>query len=142
MRTELGKHIKRARAPRARGRSQRRAATVRVPAVERIDAPQPAWVPTGPDTALRYYTQRVSGGDIRRGIIRIPRPVKTLFPGERASVEIDLRGERKSCRWDPRYGPDQARSGVLGIGTTLTRRLVTEGERLAIQVQDGVFFLE
>jgi hypothetical protein len=133
--------IKGARAPRVRCRSQRRRATVRVPAGEGVYAPQPASVPRAPDTALRYYTQRISAGDIRQGIIRIPRPAKTLFPGERAYVEIALRGERKSYRWDPRYGPDQERSGVLGVGTTLTRRLVTEGERLAIRVQDGVFFL-
>ena len=67
--------------------------------------------------------------------------MKVLFPPTRAQVEIELRGERKSCRWDPRYGPDQERSGVLGLGTALTRRLITEGERLSIHVENGVFVL-
>jgi hypothetical protein len=86
-------------------------------------------------------TQTITAGDIQRGVIRIPSPAKTLFPKEKASIAVDLRGERKSCRWDPRYGPDQERSGVIGVGSVLTRRLLTAGERLAIQVEDDVVFL-
>jgi hypothetical protein len=133
--------IKGARAPRLRGGSLRGSAAVRVPTVERSDAAPAMSARAARGTASGYYTQRVSAGDIRQGIIRIPRPVKMLFPGERARVEIDLRGERKSCRWDPRHGPDQERSGVLGVGTPLTRGLVTEGERLSIRVANGVFYL-
>ena len=132
--------IKGARAPQLRSRSLRRSAAARV-TVDRSDATPATSAPPARDTASGCYTQRVSAGDIRQGIIRISRPVKSLFPSERARVEIDLRGERKSCRWDPRHGPDHERSGVLGVGTALTRGLVTEGERLSIWVANGVFYL-
>ena len=133
--------IKGARAPRVRGVRQHRPASVGAPTAEPIESPRAGRPAAGPRALSPYYTQRVSVGDIRRGIIRIPRPVKVLFPPKRAQVEIELRGERKSCRWDPRYGPDRERSGVLGIGTALTRRLITEGERLSILVENGVFLL-
>lgn len=133
--------IKGARAPRVRGVRQHRPASVRAPTAEPIKASRAGLPTAGPSTPSPFYTQRVSAGDIRRGIIRIPGPAKVLFPPTRTQVQIELHGERTSCRWDPRYGPDQERSGVLGVGTALTRRLITEGERLSILVENGVFFL-
>jgi hypothetical protein len=131
--------IKGATAPRVRGRREGDP-FVDAPAVPRIDKPR-APLAASSSTASLNQTQRITAGDIQRGIIRIPGPAKVLFPPERTQVEIELRGERKSCRWDPRHGPDQARSGVLGIGTALSHRLVVERERLRIQVEDGVIFL-
>lgn len=56
-------------------------------------------------------------------------------------MDVDLRGERKICRWDPRYDHDQERSGVLGIGTALMRRLVAEGEQLTVRRGASVMHL-
>lgn len=43
-----------------------------------------------------------------------------------------LRGvELEDVRWDPRFGPDQERSGVIGIGKEAAAEL-TEGEVLRI----------
>ena len=90
-----------------------------------------------------YRTQPVTAGDIRRGTIRIPivGPTKRLFPLERGRVEVDLRGSRKTCRWHPHYDADQERSGVIGIGIALLNAHVTEGEQLAVEARDGVFYL-
>src|SRR5690606_24847708 len=63
-----------------------------------------------------YRTQRVTEADIGKGQIRIPGSTKRLFPLERGTIEVELRGERFTCRWDPKYGPDKERSGVLGVG--------------------------
>lgn len=130
--------IKGARAPRVRSPRVQPVPRASALAVERVDASRAAR-----STAVsRYQTQRITVGDIQRGIIRIPSPAKVMFPGKRAYVEIELRGERKSCRWDPRYGSDQERSGVLGIGTALMRRLVTEDEQLHIRLERDVRYLD
>jgi hypothetical protein len=134
--------IKGARAPRRKTGADRPAAPVGVSRTDRRRPPETASPPTRSSDESRFQTQPMRAGDVRSGIIRIPLPAKTLFPMEKASVELDLRGERRACRWDPRYGPDKERSGVLGVGTALTRRLVAEGERLTIRVEDGVVFLD
>lgn len=132
--------IRGARAPRVRTGAQR-SSNIGTPLAERVDTPRAASARVG-SVAAPYYTQRITAGDIQRGIIRIPGPAKVLLPLERGHVEIELRSERKSCRWDPRYGPDQERSGVLGIGTALMRRLVTEGERLRVRVERDICYLD
>jgi hypothetical protein len=92
--------------------------------------------------ASSVHTQRITEGDIRRGIIRIPRATKALFPSEPMRVDVNLRGELKSCRWDPRFGPDQERSGVLGLGVKSMRTLVLEGERLSVRRVGSTVHLE
>ena len=88
-------------------------------------------------------TQRVTEADIRAGRIRIPiGATKQLFPQGRASLELDLRGERLSARWDPRYGPDRERSGVLGVGRGLLARLVSADEVLTVSLAEGVIRLD
>jgi hypothetical protein len=87
-------------------------------------------------------TQRVTAGDISRGRIRIPRSTKELFPREPTRVDVHLRGEAKNCRWNPRYGPDQERSGVISIGVELMRRLVSEDEQLVVRRDGSVIHLE
>jgi hypothetical protein len=85
----------------------------------------------------------VTEADVRGGRIRIPRgPTKGLFPTERTDVELELRGERFSARWDPRYGPSQERSGVLGIGRERLARLVGTEEILRVSVAGGVLRLD
>ena len=85
----------------------------------------------------RHTTQPVSKSDLENGRIRVPRGrAKELFPPSRCQVEVELRGEVFECRWDPRYGPDQERSGVLGIGKARLARLVERDEVLRIS-RDG-----
>lgn len=132
--------IKGARAPRARSRAEHSSNCT--PPTQRADAPRGELSPLGSVADSSYQTQRVTAGDIQRGIIRIPGPAKVLLPPERGYVEIDLRGGRKSCRWDPRFGPDQERSGVLGIGTALMSSLVAEGQRLGVRVEGNVCYLD
>lgn len=82
------------------------------------------------------YSQRITGNDIRSGQVRIPADGKTLFPPVRSQVDVDFLGQRRSCRWDPRFGPDQERSGVLGAGRALMK-LARQEEILAIAHGDG-----
>ncbi len=133
--------IKGARAPRVRRHRVQSRPSGSAAAAERCDAPRGTRAASS-DTVPRYQTQRITAGDIRRGIVRIPSPAKVLFPAERAYVEIELRGECKSCRWDPRHGPDQERSGVLGVGTALMRSLVAADEQLRIRVERDVRLLD
>jgi hypothetical protein len=70
----------------------------------------------------------------------VPSQTKALFPQHPTSVEVAIRGDRKTCSWNPRYGPDKPRSGVLGIGTDLAHKL-TEGERLRVRPEGAVFYL-
>jgi hypothetical protein len=127
--------IEGARAPRVRRRQRDPSRSGSAPS-SRIDVARTSSTPTSAG-----QTQRITAGDIQRGILRIPTLAKGLFPLERAYVEIDLRGERASCRWDPRQGPDRERSGVLGVGIALARRHFAEGERLRIWADEGVHFL-
>jgi len=60
-------------------------------------------------------TQRVTSADLDAGRIRIPRGPKKVFPPDKGHVEIDLRGQMLTCRWDPRLGPPE-RSGVISLG--------------------------
>jgi hypothetical protein len=92
-------------------------------------------------TRLVEMTQRITAADIKAGRIRVPGQTKALFPQQPTSVDVQLRGMRKSCAWNPRYGPDKTRSGVLGIGKDLAYRL-TEGERLRVRAAGDVFYLE
>jgi hypothetical protein len=89
----------------------------------------------------RLQTQRVTANDINGGRIRIPRDSKSAFPNGREQVHIELRGESLICRWDPRIGPDQERSGVVGVAKAVLQRLVRIDERLTITPTDsGVRF--
>lgn len=82
-------------------------------------------------------TQRITAIDINGGRIRVPRDSKRAFPSEREYVRVDLRGESLNCRWDPRYGPDKDRSGVVGVSRTVLQRLVQIDERLTITRTDS-----
>ena len=90
-----------------------------------------------------YRTQPVRAADIKSGTIRIPivGPTKRLFPPQRGHVDIELRGSRKTCRWHPHYDDDKERSGVIGVGKALMSEHVTEGQSLAVEARDGVFYL-
>lgn len=81
-----------------------------------------------------HRTQRITDVDIRNGRIRIPvGSAKRLFPPQRDVVVVELRGERFSCRWDPKYGSDKERSGVVSIGRDRAARLLAPEDVLEIR---------
>ena len=77
-------------------------------------------------------SQRVTAADLKAGRIRLPRGTKRLFPAERTDVQMVLRGTRLTARYNPRLGPDQERSAVLGIGKAMLTRLVLKDEVLRV----------
>lgn len=82
-------------------------------------------------------TQRVTANDREEGILRIPACAKWLFPTEPARLAVVLQGVHlDNVRWDPRLGPGQERSGVLGIGRDAASRL-NKDEQLEISRADG-----
>ncbi len=55
-----------------------------------------------------------------------------MLPAERSVVNVVLKGTPFQVRWDPRNGPDRARSGVLGFGRGKLENLVAENEVLEV----------
>lgn len=82
-------------------------------------------------------TQRVTGKDLERGQIRLPRDAKRFFPSGKANVEIVIRGSRAVASYDPRTGPDRERSAVLRLGKAALSQLVTENEVLVVRRGKG-----
>jgi hypothetical protein len=88
-----------------------------------------------------FRTQRITQVDINHGRIRIPVGEKADLPASRSHLSVVLRGVRfDGVRWDPRFGPDRERSGIIGVGRRL-RELVTHDEVLAGRVADGTVTL-
>jgi hypothetical protein len=82
-------------------------------------------------------TQRITAVDIRNGRIRIPIGEKEPFPDSADRMAIWLRGRQfADVAWDPRYGPDRERSGVLYVGRQI-RDLVAPDEVLLVTNLDG-----
>jgi hypothetical protein len=81
--------------------------------------------------AKTTLTQPIRPSDIAVGRLRVPASAKHLLPPVDARILVELDGTTKECRWEPRTGPDRERSGVIGIGTALTRNL-TLGSQLPI----------
>lgn len=80
--------------------------------------------------------------DLANGRIRLPHEAKALFQAEKSFVPIVLRGQPMEVRYDPRMGPDQTRSAVLGIGRGVLPTLVGEDEVLEIRaLPDGTVAL-
>lgn len=87
---------------------------------------------------MSVTSQRVTRVDLANGRIRLPHEAKALFPAEKAHVSIVLRGQSMKVRYDPRMGPDQERSAVLGIGRGVMPKLVGEDEVLSLRaLPDG-----
>lgn len=86
-------------------------------------------------------TQPVTPNDLSSGQIRVPKASKPILPSARARLAVDLRGHRLETTYDPRNGPDRARSGILRIPRDLLRRSVRPYERLRISAQSGVVLL-
>jgi hypothetical protein len=79
-----------------------------------------------------FVTQPITAADIRAGRIRIPIGHKDPFPEQTDRISIRLNGTSlEDVAWNPRWGPDQERSGVLHIGTQLGES-VGPDERLIV----------
>jgi TDG/mug DNA glycosylase family protein len=98
---------------------------------ERIDAELRLMLARlGPAPApVEARSQHVTASDLARGQIRLKQDARALFPPQRATVEIVLRGVRVGASYDPRVGPDRNRSPVLRVGGAL-RELVRTNEVL------------
>ena len=101
-------------------------------------------ISTRPTTTPQHRSQNVTAADIEVGQVRIPRgATKTVLPSERIDIAVVLRGrELGPCRWDPRYGPPE-RSGVIRVGKSAARELLSAGDVLAVTVDpDGIVVLD
>lgn len=95
------------------------------------------WAESQVEATTQGKTQRVTANDIAAGIVRVPQPSKRFFPDEQCRISIMLRGvDLEDVRWDPRFGPDQERSGVIGVGKKAAADLA-EGDELRITETDG-----
>lgn len=81
-------------------------------------------------------TQRITAIDRVNGRIRVPRDAKPIFPPGRVYVRMITRGQTMAKRWDPRFGPDRERSGVLSIGRRQLPGLVRPDDVLRITLTD------
>jgi GIY-YIG catalytic domain len=86
-------------------------------------------------------SQRVTLTDIRAGRIRFPWQAKRYFPNERGEVRVVLKGVQLDGRYDPRTGPDKARSAVLLVGKANLGRHVEPDEVLSVTLEDGIVSL-
>lgn len=86
-------------------------------------------------------TQPVTTADIAGGRVRISRRSKQLFPSDKCTVDIRLRGSALRASWDPRLGPPE-RSGVIGIPRDLLGRVVLPDEVLITSLDDLVYALD
>jgi hypothetical protein len=89
-----------------------------------------------PDSLLQSPTQRVTAVDLAAGRIRLPAKsrsdAKGIFPSAPSDVSIVLRERAMTVKYDPRFGPDRERSGVLSIGRETLAGLVAVDEVLAV----------
>ena len=76
-------------------------------------------------------SQRVTANDLARGQIRLRQDARPLFPVQRSTVEVVLRGTRVEAGYDPRLGPNRSRSPALRVGAVL-RDLVRPNEVLRV----------
>lgn len=98
-----------------------------------------------PAVTAPHRSQNVTAKDIEVGQVRIPiGPTKRILPRTRADITVVLRGRALgACRWDPRYGRDKERSGVIRVGRAPARDLLVAGDMLAISVSaDSVVSLD
>lgn len=97
------------------------------------------WAEVQVETEAPGRTQPMQTSDHDNGVVRVPRESKRLFPEERCQIKVVLRGlDLGEVQWDPRLGPDQERSGVVGIGRKAVASLV-EGDVLCItRIDAGV----
>jgi hypothetical protein len=136
--------IRGARAPRDSHAAKRATGTPRQAAAKSSPAlPPPATIATFA-VIPHHQSQKVTANDIEVGQVRIPMgPTKTLLPLVKADITVVLRGnELGLCRWDPRYGTDRERSGVIRVGRAAARDLLHAGDVLAVSAGGGAVRLD
>jgi len=106
-------------------------------------ASRPATPATPTQTfASGYVTTNVTAQDIEAGQVRIPiGPTKRLLPLDRGDIEVVLRGRRLTCRWDPRFGADRERFGLIRVGRATATELLTAGDVLQVAVEGSTVHL-
>lgn len=147
--------IRGARAPKAAGGSKLTAAATSADAASAPPAPHAQAAPRHATESERrpavrtvtphHRSQNVTAKDIEVGQVRIPiGATKRILPPARTDVRVVLRGRDLGvCRWDPRYGTDKERSGVIRVGKAAARELLTGRDVLAVSVgRDGVVTID
>ena len=110
----------------------------------RAGAPRTA-TPTGPTMASSTgrVTTNVTAKDIEAGQVRIPiGAVKRLLPSDPGEVEVVLHGRHMTCRWDPRFGADRERLGLIRVGRTAADELLSAGDVLHVAVSGSTIHLD
>ena len=82
--------------------------------------------------SLQMNSQRVTKKDIAQGQVRIPAPTKVMFPDDPTTLEFTLRGQSLSGKWNPGFGSDKERSGILRVGKAVLTALVKPEEVLQV----------
>jgi hypothetical protein len=104
-------------------------------------APRRSAPPASTKVSPHYRTLPVTASDRSARRVRIGRgATKRLFPSQPGKVDVALRGHRKTCSWNPRFGPPE-RSGVLGLGKVLLAELVQDDEELHVTREDAILRL-
>lgn len=83
-------------------------------------------------------TQRVTANDIATGQVRVPRRTKTIFPRDKAELDVVLRGTALRATWDPRLVPRE-RSGVIRVGRAALGSKVSEEEVLTVSINGSIY---
>jgi len=107
------------------------------PTTEQSDVLAPIKATAYEGVSPEGLTQPMRPGDFKAGRIRIPGATKPLFPECKTTLDIVVRGQSVEARWDPRYGPDRDRSGVLSVGRAIVAALQEGGRLTVIQHSDG-----
>lgn len=104
----------------------------------------PPGAPSSTRPSMRHVSQNVTAKDIAAGQVRIPiGPTKRLLPADASDLDVVLRGRHlASCRWDPRFGSDQERSGLIRVGTAAASELLTAGDILDVVVVGSTVHLD
>jgi hypothetical protein len=87
-------------------------------------------------------SQPITATDLRAGRIRLPASAQACFPAVGGKTKIVLRDSPMTVAYDPRTGPDRARSAVVSIGHAVLAEIVTQGEVLVVSYRDGVAYLD
>lgn len=127
--------VKEPRAPASVGHSQNAA---QPPSLSPSSAPPSVNSAHRLHTNSQLRTQTVTAADIAGGRIRIPAATKALFPSERSTIDVELGGEPLRSQWDPKFGPDRERSGIVSVPKSTLARLVRPGRPLTVTIADGL----
>jgi hypothetical protein len=96
-------------------------------------APRGAGLIAPEAAGLVRYTQNVTPSDISSGQLRVPRAAKSVFPVDKALIEIELDGHRLTASWDPRTTGDEERSGIIRVGRGTLTNYVAHGDPRRIE---------